>query len=153
MFLAGLGVKTDKPHHIALFKPATILMHRIQEFLPEDPPSPAGKSIFLWYQAGIMNHVRNLNADKCIRSGFNLKNPFFWAYMTEEQEPESIRLDQFLKLADLCETGGQAKSLIQSGAVMVNGRIETRRRRKLFPGDVVIFEEEQYIVESDGEPA
>ena len=48
-----------------------------------------------------------------------------------------IRLDQFLKLADVVQSGGEAKVLIQSGEVRVNGEIETRRKRKLRPGDVV----------------
>jgi ribosome-associated protein len=46
-------------------------------------------------------------------------------------------LDQFLKLCGLVSTGGQAKLLIQSGEVKVNGVVETRRRKKLGPDDVV----------------
>jgi ribosome-associated protein len=52
-------------------------------------------------------------------------------------EPSEIRLDQFLKRVGLADTGGQAKVLIQMGEVLVNGQIETRRRRKLHPGDVI----------------
>jgi ribosome-associated protein len=52
-------------------------------------------------------------------------------------EPSEIRLDQFLKLRGLADTGGQAKVLIQMGDVRVNGQIEMRRRRKLRPGDVI----------------
>jgi ribosome-associated protein len=48
-----------------------------------------------------------------------------------------MRLDHFLKLHAMSETGGQAKLTIQSGEVKVNGEIETRRRRKLSVGDVV----------------
>ncbi len=71
--------------------------------------------------------------------------------MTHEDETETIRLDQFLKLASVCGTGGQAKALIQASEILVNGRVETKRRRKLHPGDVVIFGDEQIIVESDSE--
>lgn len=46
-------------------------------------------------------------------------------------------LDQFLKLCGLVSTGGQAKLLIQGGEVKVNGQVETRRRKKLSPDDVV----------------
>ncbi len=46
-------------------------------------------------------------------------------------------LDQFLKLCGLVSTGGQAKLLIQGGEVKVNGLVETRRRKKLVPEDVV----------------
>jgi ribosome-associated protein len=50
---------------------------------------------------------------------------------------DMIRLGQFLKLADLIETGGEAKVLIASGDVTVNGEVDTRRGRQLHPGDVV----------------
>ncbi len=50
---------------------------------------------------------------------------------------DMIRLGQFLKLADLIDTGGEAKILIASGDVTVNGEVDTRRGRQLHPGDVV----------------
>ncbi len=50
---------------------------------------------------------------------------------------EFIKLDQFLKVQQLVMSGGEAKHLIQSGEVMVNGEEETRRGRKLYQGDVV----------------
>ena len=50
---------------------------------------------------------------------------------------ESIRLGQFLKLANLVESGSEAKPLIASGVVSVNGEVETRRGRQLAQGDVV----------------
>ena len=64
---------------------------------------------------------------------------------------ETIKLDQFLKLAQLAETGGQAKFLIQNGHVKVNGVVETRRGRKLRHGDWVNVdgEELQVIIEPD----
>ena len=43
-------------------------------------------------------------------------------------------------------TGGQAKVLIQNGAVLVNGQVETRRRRKLRRADIVEFEGETFTV-------
>jgi ribosome-associated protein len=49
----------------------------------------------------------------------------------------AIRLGQFLKLANLVESGGEAKPLVADGAVTVNGEVETRRGRQLAPGDVV----------------
>jgi ribosome-associated protein len=49
----------------------------------------------------------------------------------------TIRLGQFLKLADLVESGAEAKPLIADGAVTVNGEVETRRGRQLVSGDVV----------------
>ena len=51
---------------------------------------------------------------------------------------ESIRLGQFLKLANLIESGSEAKPLVADGAVQVNGEVETRRGRQLRVGDVVV---------------
>ena len=50
---------------------------------------------------------------------------------------DMIRLGQFLKLANLVESGGEAKPLVAEGAVTVNGEVETRRGRQLVSGDVV----------------
>ena len=50
---------------------------------------------------------------------------------------ESIRLGQFLKLADLIDNGADAKPLMIAGLVAVNGEVETRRGRQLAKGDVV----------------
>jgi ribosome-associated protein len=50
---------------------------------------------------------------------------------------ESIRLGQFLKLANLIESGAEAKPLVADGQVQVNGQVEKRRGRQLAPGDVV----------------
>lgn len=58
-----------------------------------------------------------------------------------------IKLDQFLKMMNLVQSGGQAKLLIQDGQVGVNGEIETRRGKKLVTGDQVYFENEVYLVE------
>jgi ribosome-associated protein len=51
---------------------------------------------------------------------------------------ESIRLGQFLKLANLVDSGSDAKPLLTNGAVQVNGEVETRRGRQLRVGDVVV---------------
>jgi len=48
-----------------------------------------------------------------------------------------IKLDSFLKWQNLVDTGGQAKLVIQNGEVRVNGKVETRRGRKLVNGDKV----------------
>ncbi|MBX7454454.1 RNA-binding S4 domain-containing protein [Mycolicibacterium sp. 3033] len=52
---------------------------------------------------------------------------------------ESIRLGQFLKLANLIDTGADAKGVIADGLVSVNDAVETRRGRQLRVGDVVSF--------------
>lgn len=50
---------------------------------------------------------------------------------------ESIRLGQFLKLANLIDSGSDAKGVTAQGLVRVNGDVETRRGRQLAKGDVV----------------
>ena len=50
---------------------------------------------------------------------------------------DSIRLGQFLKLADLIDNGADVKPLMIQGLVAVNGEVETRRGRQLARGDVV----------------
>ena len=50
---------------------------------------------------------------------------------------EFIKLDALLKYAGLCETGGEAKELVQGGAVKVNGEVCTMRGKKCRPGDTV----------------
>lgn len=50
---------------------------------------------------------------------------------------EYIKLDQLLKLVGVTQTGGQAKELIQSGSIKVNGQICTVRGRKVRAGDVI----------------
>jgi len=50
---------------------------------------------------------------------------------------KKIQLDQFLKWANLVTSGGEAKELVQSGNVYVNGEIETRRSHRIQDGDIV----------------
>lgn len=50
---------------------------------------------------------------------------------------EVIRLGQFLKLANLIESGAEAKEVVGQGLVQVNGEVDTRRGRQLVTGDVV----------------
>ena len=57
-----------------------------------------------------------------------------------------IRLDHFLKMLGLVETGGQAKQLIADGYVIVNSEVETRRRRKLNVGDEVELDGNVYTI-------
>ena len=50
---------------------------------------------------------------------------------------DTIRLGQFLKLADMVDVGSDVKDLLADGEVLVNGEDETRRGRQLVRGDVV----------------
>jgi ribosome-associated protein len=63
-----------------------------------------------------------------------------------------IRLGQYLKLAGLVGTGGEAKQLIQSGQVRVNGEVETRRKRLLCAGDQVTLGHRTLVVSSGLSP-
>ena len=53
---------------------------------------------------------------------------------------EYIKLGQALKAAGCVESGVDAKFAVQDGLVSVNGEVDTRRGRKLFPGDTAEFE-------------
>lgn len=65
--------------------------------------------------------------------------------ITPIREP-FIKLDQFLKFRNIVESGGQAKLLIQSGEVAVNGICETRRGRKLVQDDQVTIQGQTWVV-------
>lgn len=57
-----------------------------------------------------------------------------------------IRLGQLLKLAGVVDSGGAARALLESGDVLVNGEVETRRGRQLRPGDTVTAGGQPYLV-------
>jgi len=58
-----------------------------------------------------------------------------------------MELNVFLKLKGLAPTGGQAKLLIRSGVVKVNGVVETRNKKKLKIGDKVEIKGQEFLVE------
>ena len=60
---------------------------------------------------------------------------------------EFIKLGQALKAAGYVESGVEAKDVIQEGLVLVNGEIDTRRGRKLYEGDVVVFDGNEIKIE------
>jgi len=57
-----------------------------------------------------------------------------------------IELCQFLKFGGLTESGGQAKQAISEGRVLLNGTVETRKRKKLSLGDRVTFADQTIVV-------
>lgn len=59
---------------------------------------------------------------------------------------EFIKLGQALKLAGAVESGVEAKLCIQDGFVYVNGEVELQRGKKLYPGDIIDFDEDQFII-------
>ena len=63
-----------------------------------------------------------------------------------EISKESIELYKILKFENVVASGGEAKYVISEGQVIVNGKVETRKRKKIFSGDVVEFGEEKIRV-------
>lgn len=57
-----------------------------------------------------------------------------------------IKLVQLLKKANMMSSGVDAKMVILDGLVSVNGEVELRRGKKIYPGDVVTFEGESVKV-------
>ena len=61
---------------------------------------------------------------------------------------EFIKLGQALKLAGLVDSGLEAKDVIQAGEVLVNGEVDTRRGKKLVPGDTFSYQGKTVKVEA-----
>lgn len=59
---------------------------------------------------------------------------------------EFIKLGQAMKLANMVDSGVEAKIVIQDGKVSVNGVIDDRRGRKLYDGDIVTFKGESFQI-------
>lgn len=59
---------------------------------------------------------------------------------------EFITLQQLLKIADLINSGGEAKIFLFENKVFVNGEEDNRRGRKLRPGDVVEIRNKKYSI-------
>lgn len=60
---------------------------------------------------------------------------------------EYIKLGQALKAANLVEDGVEAKLVIQDSLVKVNNKVDIRRGRKLYDGDVVSFDGQELRIE------
>ena len=60
---------------------------------------------------------------------------------------EYIKLGQAMKLAGLVDSGLEAKEVIQAGKVLVNGEVDTRRGKKLVPGDTFSYQGKEITVE------
>ncbi len=56
---------------------------------------------------------------------------------------EPVELYKILKFEAMVSSGGVAKLVIESGDVIVNGAIETRKRKKMVSGDVIEFNGER----------
>ena len=63
---------------------------------------------------------------------------------------EPVELYKVLKFESMVGSGGEAKFVIAEGKVLVNGELETRKRKKIVAGDVIEFNHEKYCVRLAG---
>ena len=66
--------------------------------------------------------------------------------LTVELDRDHVELNQLLKLAGLCDSGGAGKALVASGAVSVDGVVELRKTCKIRAGQTVTVAEHQITV-------
>lgn len=62
-----------------------------------------------------------------------------------------ITLGQFLKFSGVAQTGGEARNMLDDEVILVNGKQDNRRGRKLFAGDTVAILGEEFGLTRDGE--
>ena len=64
-------------------------------------------------------------------------------------DTDFIKLDALLKYASIAMTGGEAKIYISEGMIRVNGEVCTMRGKKIYPGDIISFEDEEIMIKSE----
>lgn len=69
-----------------------------------------------------------------------------------EISKEPVELYKILKFEGIVASGGEAKAVIDDGRVRVNGEVETRRRKKIYSGDLVEFGSEQLKIRRSNAP-
>ena len=70
-----------------------------------------------------------------------------------EIKQEPTELYKILKFESLVSGGGEAKQVIAEGYVLLNGEVETRKRKKVYAGDLISFNQQHYQVALKGETA
>ena len=65
-----------------------------------------------------------------------------------ESDQEFITLQSLLKITDIISTGGMVKAYLTENEVLVNGELEDRRGRKLYPGDKVEVEGRTFVIKT-----
>ncbi|PKH01636.1 hypothetical protein CXF72_16330 [Psychromonas sp. MB-3u-54] len=73
-----------------------------------------------------------------------------YATLVEIKE-EPTALYKILKFANLVSGGGEAKLAITEGYVFLNGQVETQKRKKIYAGDLISFNEQHYQVALKGQ--
>ena len=59
---------------------------------------------------------------------------------------EYITLQQLLKMENIISSGGEAKFYLADNLVLVNNETESRRGRKLYPNDIVVIGEKEFVI-------
>jgi ribosome-associated protein len=59
---------------------------------------------------------------------------------------EPVELYKILKFEGMVSSGGEAKQVIADGLVLVNGEVETRKRKKIISGDIIEFADEKIVI-------
>ncbi len=65
---------------------------------------------------------------------------------------EPVELYKILKFEGILPSGGQAKAVIAEGLVLVNGVVETRKRKKIVAGDIIEFGDEKIRIQLEAAP-
>ena len=60
---------------------------------------------------------------------------------------EPVELYKILKFEGMVASGGEAKVVVAAGQVLVNGKIDTRKRKKIVAGDTIEFNKEKIAIE------
>jgi len=87
----------------------------------------------------------------------NMKNPEMIrdpdrnVMRTVEILKQTVELFKILKFEGMVSSGGEAKMVIADGQVVVNGDVETRKRKKIINGDVIEFGEDIIRIEFNGQ--
>lgn len=82
------------------------------------------------------------DAVNCVRKAENMEELTL--------KDEFIKLGQALKACGLAESGAEAKQVILDGLVLVNGRVELQRGKKLYPDDVVTYQGKSIRIKAYG---
>lgn len=59
---------------------------------------------------------------------------------------EPVELFKILKFENLAASGGEAKVMIEDGLVLVNGLVETQKRKKIVSGDIIEVMNTEYKI-------
>lgn len=59
---------------------------------------------------------------------------------------EPVELYKILKFEGMASSGGEAKQVIENGLVVVNGEVETRKRKKIVSGDIIEFNDDKICI-------